>query len=77
MEEVEIEDLSKSEDVKLVDLMDTLTDVSEVSVDIVEETSEPETSELEISEPETSGLEVDEEKTESEESKQSEQLKQR
>lgn len=74
MEEVEIEDLSKSEDVKLVDLMDTLTDVSEVSVDIVEETSEPETSELEISEPETSGLEVDEEKTESEESKQSEQL---
>lgn len=64
MEEVEIEDLSKSEDVKLVDLMDTLTDVSEVSVDIVEETSEPE----------TSGLEVDEEKTESEESKQSEQL---
>lgn len=74
MEEVEIEDLSKSEDVKLVDLMDTLTDVSEFSVDIVEETSEPETSELEISEPETSGLEVDEEKTESEESKQSEQL---
>lgn len=74
MEEVEIEDLSKSEDVKLVDLMDTLTDVSEVSVDIVEETSEPETAELEISEPETSGLEVDEEKTESEESKQSEQL---
>ena len=74
MEEVEIEDLSKSEDVKLVDLMDTLTDVSEVSVDIVEETSEPETSELEISETKTSGLEVDEEKTESEESKQSEQL---
>ena len=74
MEEVEIEDLSKSEDVKLVDLMDTLTDVSEVSVDIVEETSEPETSELEISETKTSGLEVDEEKTESEESKQLEQL---
>lgn len=74
MEEVEIEDLSKSEDVKLVDLMDTLTDVSEVSVDIVEETSKPETSELEISETKTSGLEVDEEKTESEESKQSEQL---
>lgn len=74
VEEVEIEDLSKSEDVKLVDLMDTLTDVSEVSVDIVEETSEPETSELEISETKTSGLEVDEEKTESEESKQSEQL---
>lgn len=74
LEEVEIEDLSKSEDVKLVDLMDTLTDVSEVSVDIVEETSEPETSELEISETKTSGLEVDEEKTESEESKQSEQL---
>ena len=30
-----VTDLSKSEDVKLVDLMDTLTDVSEVSVDIV------------------------------------------
>ena len=74
MEEVEIEDLSKSKDVKLVDLMDTLTDVSEVSVDIVEETSEPETPELEIPETKTSGLEVDEEKTESEESKQSEQL---
>lgn len=57
MEEVEIEDLSKSEDVKLVDLMDTLTDVSEVSVDIVEETSEPETSELEISEPGTETFE--------------------
>lgn len=45
VEEVEIEDLSKSEDVKIVDLMDTLTDVSEVSVDIAEEVSETETSE--------------------------------
>ncbi len=74
VEEVEIEDLSKSEDVKLVDLMDTLTDVSEASVDIAEETSEPETSELEDPETKTSGLEVDEEKMESEESKQTEQL---
>ena len=78
VEEVEIEDLSKSEDVKIVDLMDTLTDVSEVSVDITEEvseteTSEPETSELETSEPETSEPEVDEESTESEESERSEQ----
>ncbi len=43
VEEVEIEDLAKSEDVKIVDLMDTLTDVSEASVDIAEAVSEHET----------------------------------
>lgn len=42
VEEIKIEDLSESEEVKIVDLMDTLTDINETSVDIAEETVEPE-----------------------------------